>query len=64
MLEAESRTAPAVPVWRSRGTLKLPLVAVLTVSTRSMFVPHTSEGAVLIWKGVLFVLMPLAGRFG
>src|SRR2546426_4099406 len=56
--------APEVPVNIRMGTLKLPLVAVVTVRTRSMFVPHTSAGAVLIWYGVLLVLMPLAGRFG
>ena len=29
-----------------------------------MFVPQSSAGDVLIWNGVPFVAMPLAGKFG
>ena len=27
-----------------------------------MFVPHTNDGAVLIWNGVVFVRVPLTGK--
>ena len=47
-----------------RGMLKLPLVAVWRVRSRSMLVPQRRAAEVLIWNGVSLVRVPLAGRLG